>query len=154
MEDVLHEAWLDAKSFVSSCVEQIRYCLNDTFLPGIYASAPTPLPPANYEDHTPPEENPKLGVLHHTIATSNVDTKTICAIVAHHTTSRNQTSPLKATLGRHNPATDSDAVILPPLGPAKGIHPSLQPRQCPRYSHRTPPRQSIDHFEQTNTASW
>ena len=114
-EDVVYEAWLDAKSFVSSCEEQIRYHLDDTFLAGIYASAP--MPSADHKCHSPPEENPELAVLHHTLATSHVDTTTVCATVAHHKSSRNQTSASKATLGRPNPATVSEAAILPTLGP-------------------------------------
>ena len=130
-EDVVHDAWLDAKSFdaksfVSSCEEQIRYCLNDTFLAGIYASAP--VPSAGHERHSLPEENPELAVLHHTLATSRVDTTTVWATVAHPNTPRNMTPPLKATLGRHNPVTASDAATSPPLGPErKGYTPVYDP---------------------------
>ena len=125
-EDVVYEAWLDAKSFVSSCEEQIRYHLDDTFLAGIYASAP--MPSVDHECHSPPEENPELAVLHHTLATSHVDTTTVCATVAHLSTPRNTTPPLMATLGRHNPVTASDAATSPPLGPErKGYTPVYDP---------------------------
>ena len=118
-EDVVHEAWLDAKSFVSSCEEQIRYRLDDTFLPGIYASAPTPLPPANYEAHTPSGEDQELAVLHHTVAASKGDGTTACATVAHCNTPRNQIPAPKTTPGHHSPATASKAAILPTLGPER-----------------------------------
>merc|ERR1712051_1144340 len=44
-EDSTREAWLEARSFVSSCEEKLRYRLNDTFLADIFTSIPSPLPP-------------------------------------------------------------------------------------------------------------
>ena len=149
MEDVVREAWLDAKSFVSSCEEEIRYCLNDTFLAGIYTSEPLPLPSAKHERHISPGENPELAVLHHTLAASHVNTTAVCATVAHHMTPCNQTSPLEATLGRNSQSTASDAATFPPLGPAqKGYTPVYDPdsahgivtgRHLDNLSARAPP---------------
>ena len=65
-EDVVDEAWLDAKSYITTCEEQIRYRLEDTFLPGTYASAAT-MPPAHCEDHTLFKGNPDLTTPHHMI---------------------------------------------------------------------------------------
>ena len=117
MEDAVHEAWLDAKSFVSSCEEQIRYRLDDTFLPGIYALAPTPLPLAHYEAHTPPGGDQELAVLHHAVTASKRNETTTCATVAHCKTPRNQIPAPKTTPGHHNPLTASKTVTLPMLGP-------------------------------------
>ena len=44
-EDSTREAWLEAKSFVSSCEEKLRYRLHDTFLADVFTSRPSPLPP-------------------------------------------------------------------------------------------------------------
>ena len=44
-EDSTREAWLEARSFVSSCEEKLRYRLNDTFLADIFTSIPAPLLP-------------------------------------------------------------------------------------------------------------
>ena len=44
-EDSIMEAWLEARSFMSSCKEKLRYRLNDTFLADIFTSVPTQLPP-------------------------------------------------------------------------------------------------------------
>ena len=44
-EDSVGEAWLEARSFVASCEEKLRYRLNDTFLANIFTSILTPLPP-------------------------------------------------------------------------------------------------------------
>ena len=44
-EDSAREAWLEARSFVSSCEEKLRYRLNDTFLADIFTLIPAPLPP-------------------------------------------------------------------------------------------------------------
>ena len=44
-EDEVSDKWREAKSFISSCEEQIKYRLDDTFLPGTYAHASTMLPP-------------------------------------------------------------------------------------------------------------
>ena len=46
MEDAVREAWLDAKSFVSSCEERLKSRLNDTFLADVFTSEPSPLSPA------------------------------------------------------------------------------------------------------------
>ena len=43
-EDSAREAWLEARSFVSSYKEKLRYRLNDTFLADIFTSIPSPLP--------------------------------------------------------------------------------------------------------------
>ena len=83
-EDVVNDTWLDAKSFMSSCEEQIRYRLDDTFLPNTYASAQTLLPQANHKAKISPRERPELPVLHHPIPISDADTTTACATVACH----------------------------------------------------------------------
>ena len=44
-EDAVREAWLDAKGFMSSCKEKLRYRLSDTFLAKVYTSS-EPLPPS------------------------------------------------------------------------------------------------------------
>ena len=121
-EDAVRGAWLDAKSFISSCQEEIRYCLSDTFLARIYASEPSPLPPAEHARHTPPGEEPELVVLHHTPAVSHVNTKAVCATVAHHEIPRNRTSPSEATLGRRNQSIDSDTATFSPLGAERKGH--------------------------------
>ena len=118
-EDVVNDTWLDAKSFMSSCEEQIRYRLDDTFLPGNYASAPTLLPRANHEVQTSPRGRPELAVLHHPIAISNADTTTACATVAYYNASQYQTSTSKATLDRHSPTSTSEATAIPELDPER-----------------------------------
>ena len=133
-----------AKSFVSSCEEQIRYCLNDTFLTGIYASAP--VPSAGHERQPPSEENPELAVLHHALATSHADTTTACATVAHLNSPRDTTPSLRATLGRHNPVAASDAATSPPLGPEpKGYTPVYDPDSA----HNTVTRRHFDDLSTT-----
>ena len=50
-EAAVREAWLEAKSFVSSCEEKLRYCLNDTFLADVFTSIPSPLPSTGHMVH-------------------------------------------------------------------------------------------------------
>ena len=149
-KDAVREAWLDAKSFVSSCEEKLRYCLSDTFLAEVYTSEPSPLPSAEHLVHISlPEGKPELAVLHHTPAVSNVNTTAVCATVAHHVTPRNETSPFEATLGRYIQSTNSDMATPSPLGPDQKGH---TPVYDPDSVHGTVTKRHLDDLSATLNA--
>ena len=52
-DDAVREAWLEAKHFVSSCEEKLRYRLNDTFLANVFTSVLSTLPPIKHVVHAP-----------------------------------------------------------------------------------------------------
>ena len=53
---------------------------------------------------------------------SHVNTKAVCATLAHHEIPRNRTSPSEATLGRRNQSIDSDTATFSPLGAERKGH--------------------------------
>ena len=101
-EDCVNDAWFDAKSFMCSCEELIRYRLDDTFLPDIYASAQSMPPPANHRTQITPRENPEPTKPRQPTTTSGAGVAAANAIVTDHSTPQYQTPTFKTTLDRHN----------------------------------------------------
>ena len=123
-EDEVSDKWREAKSFISSCEEQIRYRLDDTFLPGTYASAPTLLPPTNREIQTSPREEPELAVLHHPVAPSSANMATACATVANYNASLRPTPTSEIVPNRHSPMPTDETTVIPKMDPKqKGTTP-------------------------------
>ena len=101
-EDYVNDAWFDAKSFMCSCEELIRYRLDDTFLPDTYASAQSMPPPANHRARITPRENPEPTKSRQPTTTSGAGVAAANAIVTGHNTPKHQTPTLKTTLDGHN----------------------------------------------------
>ena len=133
---------------MSSCEEQIRYRLDDTFLPGTYASAQTLLPPANHEAQTLPRGRPELAVLHHPIAISNADTTTACATVAYYNASQYQTPTSKAAPDRRSPTPTSETTTKPELFPARKEN---TPVHNPNDAHHATTGHHLGNFSTTLT---
>ena len=119
-EDEVNDKWREAKSFISSCEEQIRYRLDDTFLPSIYASSLTLPPPTNREIQTLPREKPELAVLHHPVAPLSNNMATTCATIANYNASLRPTPTSEIVPDRHSPMPTDEATVVPKMDPKRG----------------------------------
>ena len=147
-EDVVNDTWFDAKSFMSSCEELIRYRLDDTFLPNTYASAQTLPPPANHEAQITPRERPEPTVLHQPVAILNADTTTAHATVAHRNASQYQTPTLKTAPDRHSPTPNSETTTKPEPIPERKEN---TPIHNPNDAHHATAGRHLGNFSTTLT---
>ena len=108
-EDYVNDAWFDAKSFMCSCEELIRYRLDDTFLPDTYASTQSMPPPANHRAQTTPRENPEQTESQQPTITSGAGAAATNTIVTGHSTPQHQTPTLKTTPDGHNSINNDKA---------------------------------------------
>ena len=123
-EDYVNDAWFDAKSFMCSCEELIRYRLDDTFLPDTYASTQSMPPPATHRAQITPRENPEQTKSQQPTITPGAGAVATNTIVTSHNTPQHQTPTLKTTPDGHNSKPNDNATTTESIPKRKENTPS------------------------------